>query len=673
MSLREPTGFARFVFLLIIIGSPPPRAFAAEEADSVESEEEEEEEEEDNLDTDELAYETVVVGERPPRDATKREITAEQIGRIPGTYGDALLALQNLPGVARMPMMSGMLFVRGSEPEDSAYFIDSMFVPSLYHFGGVNAIINSDLLETIEFYPGNFPVRYGRATGGVINARTRAPRSDRFHGYIDTDIWDTTVLAEGPISENWSVAASVRRSYIDLILDNIDAIQDYLQYSVAPRYYDFQLLMDYHPDSSDNLDIMFYGSDDKIAITGFEEVGNLEVTSLNTHAYSYRAQIDWSHRFTSEFSNQLTCGVGYFGGRQKISDDEIGWHVFPLHLRDELSIVPSKHFALRLGTDSGLGWKTIEFQEIDYSGETLTRERRTRFELYPAVYAELELNAVENLQMIYGLRLDYARSIDTWSVDPRVSARYSPFELTTFKAAFGLFQKPVDMFVLEIDEYQSGVLLESAIQYSVGVEQALWGFEQLKVDIEGFYKDFRHMRALTTFEGDGQGRAYGLEMKLDLDLTDRFFGWVAYTLMKTEYRSYPGADPRPLEFDQTHILSVVAAVELGRGFDAGLRFRLASGNTYQPIVGSHYDADAGMYWPLDGEPASARYPMFHQLDVRVGKRFDLSPLSLYVYLDVQNVYLRRNVLSYTYRDDYQQKIPITELPFLPSLGLRLEY
>ena len=58
---------------------------------------------------------------------------------------------------------------------------------------------------------------------------------------------------------------------------------------------------------------------------------------------------------------------------------------------------------------------------------------------------------------------------------------------------------------------------------------------------------------------------------------------------------------------------------------------------------------------------------------RSGKRFDLSPLSLYVYLDVQNVYLRRNVLSYTYRDDYQQKIPITELPFLPSLGLRLEY
>ncbi|MDQ2647445.1 MAG: TonB family protein, partial [Myxococcota bacterium] len=41
-----------------------------------------------------------VEGERPPREATKRVISAEEITKIPGTNGDALRAVTNLPGVA---------------------------------------------------------------------------------------------------------------------------------------------------------------------------------------------------------------------------------------------------------------------------------------------------------------------------------------------------------------------------------------------------------------------------------------------------------------------------------------------------------------------------------------------------------------------------------------------
>jgi hypothetical protein len=118
------------------------------------------------------AYEVTVRAERPAREVTRRAVSNREIARIPGTGGDALRAVQNLPGMARAPLGGGEIIVRGSSPSDSVYFLDSLNMPWLYHFGGLTSVINSDLLESIDFYPGNFSVRFGRATGGAIDVKS---------------------------------------------------------------------------------------------------------------------------------------------------------------------------------------------------------------------------------------------------------------------------------------------------------------------------------------------------------------------------------------------------------------------------------------------------------------------------------------------------------------------
>src|SRR5207248_5214052 len=78
------------------------------------------------------AVDIVVKGDRPPREVTKRELTMEEITRIPGTNGDALRALQNLPGVARPPGVAGLLIIRGSAPTDTQVLVDGTFIPLAY-------------------------------------------------------------------------------------------------------------------------------------------------------------------------------------------------------------------------------------------------------------------------------------------------------------------------------------------------------------------------------------------------------------------------------------------------------------------------------------------------------------------------------------------------------------
>ncbi len=106
-----------------------------------------------------------VKGERPPREVTKRTLDKAEIALIPGTNGDALKSLLSLPGVARPPPLSGNLAVRGSAPGDTPVFVAGTNIPILYHFGGLSSVIPTELLEKIDFYPGNYSAMYGRGTG----------------------------------------------------------------------------------------------------------------------------------------------------------------------------------------------------------------------------------------------------------------------------------------------------------------------------------------------------------------------------------------------------------------------------------------------------------------------------------------------------------------------------
>ena len=114
-------------------------------------------------------------GERPPREVTRRTLERREINRIPGTSGDALRSIQNLPGVARPPGLAGLLIVRGSAPQDTAIFVDGTEVPLIYHFGGLSSVIPTELLDRIDFYPGNFSARYGRVMGGIVDVGLRSP------------------------------------------------------------------------------------------------------------------------------------------------------------------------------------------------------------------------------------------------------------------------------------------------------------------------------------------------------------------------------------------------------------------------------------------------------------------------------------------------------------------
>ena len=78
-----------------------------------------------------------------------------------------------------------------------------------------------------------------------------------------------------------------------------------------------------------------------------------------------------------------------------------------------------------------------------------------------------------------------------------------------------------------------------------------------------------------------------------------------------------------------------------------------------------------MRGPRNGE----RFPFYWRMDLSAERRFEIGAMTVKPYLNLINIFNRKNVFLYTI--DTNTDPPLvkgaSQLPFLPSFGLRMEW
>jgi len=128
-----------------------------------------------------------------------------------------------------------------------------------------------------------------------------------------------------------------------------------------------------------------------------------------------------------------------------------------------------------------------------------------------------------------------------------------------------------------------------------------------------------------------------------------------------------------LDASQTHILTIFGTYQLPRNWQIGSRFRYVTGNPSTPVVSSVFNASKESYDPINGDKYSSRVGSFHQLDVRLDKRWIYNSWMLTAYVDLQNVYNRTNPESVEYNFNYKKTQLGSGLPIYPIMGIRGEF
>lgn len=652
---------------------------------------------------DEYSVKTTV--RREQREVSRKRIELQELRRVPGTGGDVVRVVQNMPGVARPSYVSGQLVVRGAAPEDTKVFLQGDTIPLVFHFLGGPAVVSSEMLDAVDFYPGNFSAYYGRATGGVVALRTRSPREDRFHGFAEVDLIDATAQFEGPISEDVSFALSARRSYIDAVLPVLapDELTD--QVTVSPRYYDYQGWLTWRASDEHKVELFLYGSDDEIATVFDDEDDprgntNVQIDGASFGQLFHRGQIRWEWRPAGEpIETDFSASFGLNSVGFDVADNLfLNIDYYQTQIRQDIRIKAAEQLQLRMGADLQLGTAAYELQlprtdddrggdfdgdgngSINLSPSGVVADEAVPI-MQPAFYAEAEYKPIEELKIIPGMRLDYDGQIAQASFSPRLTSRYKVLDNLVAKGGVGLFTQPPL-------PNESGTVFgtpdldfEKAMHYAAGAEWRI--LDYLELDGTLFYRDMFDLievsSAITVDDSGqgedvrytnlGEGRAYGMELLLRHYPQNRFFGWVSYTLSRAERQDPVTKEYSPFRFDQTHILTAVAGYNLPYDIDVSTRFRLVTGNPYTPVVDSVWDADEDDFDPVYGDRLSARTDTFHQLDVRIDKKFIYDTFIIGAYLEVINAYNATNAEGRDYNYDHSESAPVPGLPIIPTLGV----
>ncbi|MDX2092826.1 MAG: TonB-dependent receptor [Kofleriaceae bacterium] len=617
-----------------------------------------------------------------PRDPTKYSLSRDELRVSAGTNGDALLALQNLPGVTRPPVQSSGLVVRGSAPDDTAIFVDGTQIPLAYHFGGVNSVIPVEALERLDFVPGNFGPQYGRALSAVVDLGLRSPRSDRFHGVAQLDAVDGRVFVEAPLGKRLRMMAGARRSWLDAWIGPV--LEDAgLGVATAPVYADAQGVLEADLTSDTKARLAFFGSRDRLALVVDAPMASDPVGGqLGIGASFWRLQGRLATN-RGPFRWTTTASLGNERRDIRVGGNFVSIDVGVVQARSEVDYQVTPTLAAVAGVDLDRQTGDIDLRippMTDAPTATFGRppiQFSTVSSIFsPAAYAGLEWVPRPGLEVYPSVRVDYTTAGGDTRVQPRVTGRLRRGAVSV-KAGVGLYAQPPAPGQAQDGFGNPALRNPTALQVGSGLER-MFG-DSGTVSVEWFAKRLTDLPveipAVGTsvsqrmIENTGTGYAYGLELLLKGRLGERTSGSLAYTYARSKRRDRDSDPMQAFTLDQPHTLTMLGATKVGRAWTLSGRFRFTSGQPVTPYVGGIVDLDAGAYGAVPGAEASQRLPAFHQLDLRVERQL---AARVSAYLDVQNAYNRQNPVAQQYNYRYTEAGAVSGLPILPILGVRGE-
>ncbi len=659
-----------------------------------------------------------------------------EIETNPGSNRDISRVIQSLPGVGATPSFRNDIIIRGGGPSETSFYLDGIEIPTINHFatqgssGGAVGILNADFISSVDFYSGAFPASRGDALSGVFEFVQTEGNKERNRFRASVGASELSLTADGPVGEKSSYILSVRRSYLQFLFDVIGL-------PFLPTFNDYQLKWKTRFDKNNELTIVSIGALDQFKLNlGIEnptEDQEYILTFLPVNEqWSYAIGAVYKHFKPNSFqtlvvSRNMLNNTSYkYPNNDESRPRSLDYVSREIEnkIRFENNIRFGDYkFVYTLGSEFAK-YENTTLQQLYVGNDLIQIDYNSALDLFKfAGSAQLSRTLLnERLTVSAGVRTDfnsYSASMlnPLDQLSPRVSASYVLAEKWALTGSIGrYYQLPAYTTLGFRNNAGDLVNKENELKY-IAANHFIGGLqfiprEDVFFSLEVFRKDYnnypfsvRDSISLANAGADfgvlgaeevtstSTGRAYGFEVLNRTKLRNGFNMILTYTFVKSEFSNRDG-ELIPSSWDFRNILVLTATKSFKRNWIAGLKWRFDGGLPYTPYdletsaLVPAWDALGGPYFDFN-RLNQERYSPYHQLDLRVDKKYFFDKWSLMLYMDIQNVYnfqakFQDNVLrekdaqgNFVLLDNGNRyslrKIPNTSGTVLPTIGIMVEF
>ena len=602
---------------------------------------------------------------------------------------DLLRSLQLLPGIQSASDISSGLYVRGGGPDQTAILLDHIPLYNPSHLFGFFSTFNPDAIKDVQLYKGAYPAAYGRTLGAVLDVSNREGNRQRFSSRGGISLIASRLLAEGPVGQgSWMVAG--RRTYLEPVLSAIRSFG--VDIPLNYYFYDFNGKVNQRWGDDTFTVSTYWGQDDLRADIEDENEsfvdlrwGNRALTARWTRVFSPTL---FGHFMAAGSWYENTLLFSFFDTPFGVANSIRDWS-----LKGDVDYFANRNHTLTLGFLATLF-------EFDYSQSFNQQEQSDLYQrsVLASAYVQDEWQAGPTTRLRLGGRGTYFSVGDRLHFTPRMSLSHALSDKIRIKAAAGMYRQylqlvtteafsggdfwmPLDSSVEPGRSYQGvvGTEWDPSRRYQLSVEAYYTDLANLVVLDNAVAADSDDTRSDDIFKSGGSGWASGVEVFLQ-QRTGAFTGWVGYTLGWTR-RTFPelnGGRTFPPKYDRRHDLSFVVSYQAGK-WRLGSNLVYATGQAFTPASARYSLREPTTRsvkdYVLPAERNSARLLPYHRLDASASREFGLWGLDVEFYLQIFNLYSRRNEWFVQFNTKNPETKPevVKQLPIVPTLGFNFSF
>lgn len=643
------------------------------------------------------------------RPTVNQTLSREEIQSLPQFGEDVYRAVARLPGLSSNDY-SAAFNIRGGTNNEVLVQLDGLELYEPFHLkdigGGALSILDVEAIGGIDMMTGAFPVEYGDRMSGVFSIDSHTPTPGRSRTSLGLSFTNVRFLTEGRFDDNkgeWLVLA--RRGYLDIILGLLDDGSGF-----SPTYYDVFGKTKYRLNNKHTLgfNVLQAGDD----LTFDEDDGFIaETRYTSSYAWFNLASI-WSSRLLSE--TVLSVGRlswerdgtdiltrGFSDPEFQVADDREFTYV---GLKQDWTYDLSSNHLLKVGYDVKQVGASYDYENVFATrafiedGELFVFYDSTQVNLDPdgtelGAYIGHRMRVTKPLTVEWGLRYDAITWTDDNLVSPRVNVAYAVGPRSVVRLGWGHFYQAQGIHEVAVqDGEQRFYGAERAEHRVVGIEHVFEGGTNVR--LEAYQKNLSDLRPrYTNLIPDNteffpeviqdrvrllpsSGDANGVELLVRHQTGGKFDWTGSYSYAVAEDQVNGVAVPRT--FDQTHTVYLDMGYRPSQQWRVHVSWQYHTGWPYTEETFSRVDLPDGGFF-IDGNfgPVNAeRFPAFHRMDVRISRYWDLSSSRLSAFLEVSNLYNRKNPRAYYYnlnvRSNGQFDVFRGQddwLTILPSIGI----